>query len=145
MTRKTSDERVWGPPTVNISDGLGGVMAPGSKALALVDNNSLSCGVGWRRFVGLRCLLGKVGHSIGVWQGRCLQPDGDCWSLNICWRYLFGDWIGWDWLQGRSGICGGRKKYLTRDQCQLMIFGPKPTSIREVWSGTVLVQDIWSG
>ena len=26
-----------------------------------------------------------------------------------------------------------------------MIFGPRPTSVGEVWSGSVLVQYIWSG
>ena len=35
---KASNERVGGPLGANISDGSRGVMAPGSKALALVDN-----------------------------------------------------------------------------------------------------------
>ena len=63
---KTSNYRVKGPPSVNISDGFGGVMAPGSKALALVDNNSLSRSAGWGQFVGPRRLLEKVGYSLGV-------------------------------------------------------------------------------
>ena len=33
-----SDDRVGGPPGANISDGPGGVTAPGSKSLALVEN-----------------------------------------------------------------------------------------------------------
>ena len=68
MIKKASDERVGGPPAVNISDGFGGVMAPGSKTLALVDNISSSCGSGWILFVPQQCLLGKVGHSLGVWR-----------------------------------------------------------------------------
>ena len=56
---KTSNYRVKGPPSVNISDGFGGVMAPGSKALALVDNNSSSHSDGWGQFVGPQRLFGK--------------------------------------------------------------------------------------
>ena len=145
MTEKASDKRVGGPPTANISDGVRDVTAPGSKYLAPVDNNSLSCSGGRRRFVGPRCLLGKVGHSIGVWRARCLQPDGYCWIPNVCWRYLARDRISWDRSRRRSGICGGGKKKLTRDQRLLDIFGPRPTSVGEVWLGTVLVQYIWSG
>ena len=63
---KSSDKHVEGPPGVNVSDGFGGVRSPGLKSLALVDNNSLSRGDGWRQFVGSRRLLQKVGHSIGV-------------------------------------------------------------------------------
>ena len=48
MMEKASDERVRGPPTVNISDGFGGVPVPGSNDLALVDDNSLSRGGSWR-------------------------------------------------------------------------------------------------
>ena len=39
MMGKTSNERVRGPPIVNISSSFGGVTALGLKALALVDNN----------------------------------------------------------------------------------------------------------
>ena len=69
-------------------------MAPGLKALASVDDHSLSCYGGWRRFVGSQCLLGKVGHIIGIWRARCSQPDGDHWIPDVCWRYLVGDRIG---------------------------------------------------
>ena len=65
-TKKASEERVGGPPTVNISDGFGGVTARGLKTLTLVDNNSASCSGGWRKFVGPHRLLEKVGHSLGV-------------------------------------------------------------------------------
>ena len=44
MMGKATDERVIVPPTVNISDGFGGVMMLGSKSLASVDNNSSSRG-----------------------------------------------------------------------------------------------------
>ena len=67
---KVSDEHVGGPPSVNISYGFGGVAAIFSKALALVEDNSSSHGVGWEIFVGPRCLLSKVRHSIGVWRVR---------------------------------------------------------------------------
>ena len=63
---KASDERVGGPPKVNISYSFGGVMVPGSKALASVDNNSSIHGSGWRQLVGLRRLLEKVGHRLRV-------------------------------------------------------------------------------
>ena len=52
MMEKSSDERVRGPKGVNILDGFGGVTAPGSKPLGSVDNNSSSCGGGWRQFLG---------------------------------------------------------------------------------------------
>ena len=71
MMKKASDKRVGGPPTVNISDVFGGVVALGLKSLASVDDEGLSCGGGWRRFMGPWCLLGKVGHSLGVWRARC--------------------------------------------------------------------------
>ena len=45
---------------------LEGFTAPGSKSLALVDNNASSRSGGWRQFVGPRRLLGKVRHSFGV-------------------------------------------------------------------------------
>ena len=62
--KKSSNERVGGPSADSVSDGSRGVMSLGSKSLASVDDNSSSCGGGWREFVGPRCLLGKVGHSI---------------------------------------------------------------------------------
>ena len=37
-----------------------------------------------------------------------------------------------------------QEEKLTRDQRLLEIFGPMPTSVGEVWSGPVSVQDIWS-
>ena len=46
MMEKSYNECVGGPTGVNIPDDFGGVMAPGSKALALVDNNSSSRGGG---------------------------------------------------------------------------------------------------
>ena len=95
MMKKSSNERAGGPPGVNISDGFGGVTASGSKALALVENNSSSHGGGWRQFVGPRRLLGKVGNSLGVWRARCPKPDGDCRSPNVCRRYLVGARISW--------------------------------------------------
>ena len=63
MMEKVSDKHFGGPPSVNISDGFGGVAAMGSKALASVDNDSSSHGVGWGIFVGTMCLLSKVRHS----------------------------------------------------------------------------------
>ena len=142
--KKASDERVGGPPKVNISHGFGRFMAPGSKYRASVDNNSLSRNSGWRKILGLRCLLGKVGHSISVWQARYLQPYGNRWIPDVCWRYLVGACIGWDWSRRRSGRYDDGKKKLTWDQHLLEIFSPRPTSVVEIWSGMVLVQDIWS-
>ena len=57
-------------------------MVPGLKALASVDDISLIHGGSWRLFGPHRCLLGKVGHSLGVWRARCSQTDGYCWSLD---------------------------------------------------------------
>ena len=82
--KKTSNELIRGPQTVNISEGFGGVTAPGLKALASADKNLSSRGGDWRQFVGPQCLLGKAGHSLGVWQARCLQPDGDCQIPYVC-------------------------------------------------------------
>ena len=122
---------------------LWGVAAPGSKALATIDDNSLSRGVGWRQFVGPRCLLEKVGNSLGVWRARCSQPDGDQGSLDDCWRYLSEAPIRWDRSRHRSGSCGSGKKVLTRDQGLLVVFGPSPTSVGKVGSRPVSVQYIW--
>ena len=55
MIKKAYNERVGEQPKANISDGFRMVTAPGSKAFALVENNSPSCGGGWRQFVGPRC------------------------------------------------------------------------------------------
>ena len=115
----------------------------GSKSLVSVDDDSSSHSVGWGRFVGPLCMLSKVRHSLGVWQVRCSQPDGDRLSLDVCWRYLVEAPIGWDQSRLQSGSCGGGKKELNQDICLLMIFSPRPKSVREVWSGTVSVQDIW--
>ena len=51
MMEKSSNGRVKGPPGVNISDDFGGVTVPGSKSLALVKNNALSRGGGWRQLL----------------------------------------------------------------------------------------------
>ena len=61
-----SNERVGGPPGANISDSPGGVAAPGSKALASVDDIAESRGCSWGQFMGPRRLLGKVGRGLGV-------------------------------------------------------------------------------
>ena len=122
-----------------------GVAVPGSKSLVLVDNNLSSRGVGWRRFMGPRCLLGKVGYNLGVWQARCSQPDGDRWSLDFCWRYLVDSPIGWEQSRCRSGSYSGGKNELTQYKRLLMTFCPRPRSVEEVWSRPMLVQDIWSG
>ena len=124
---------------------LQGVVAPGSKVLASFDSNSSSSGVGWRRFMGPRCLLGKVGYNLGVWQARCSQPYGYFWILDVCWKYLVKAPIQWDQSGLRSGSCGSRKEELTRDKRLLVIFGPRPTSIEGFWLGPVSVQDIRSG
>ena len=58
-TKKASEERVGGPPAVNISDVFEGVTALGLKALSSVDNNSASCSGGCRKFVGPRRYLFK--------------------------------------------------------------------------------------
>ena len=139
------DECVRGPPGANIVDGPWGVMAQGTKALALVANISGGRGDGWVQFVGPQRLLGKVGRNLGVWQGRCLWPDGDYGSFNVCWRYSVRDYIGWDWPRRRRGICGIRKRLLDWDWRLLEIFGLIPTSIRDIWSGPMLVWDIWVG
>ena len=144
MMKKSSDKRVGVPLTVNISDGFWGIMAPCSKALASVNNNSSSRGISWGRFVGPQCLLGKVENSIDVWWARCLQPDEDIWSLNVCWRYLIWARIGWDQSRRQSRICGNRKKELTQDQRLLIIFGLRTTSVGGIWLGLVSVHDIWS-
>ena len=143
--KKASDKRVGGPPTVNISDVFGGVVALGLKSLASVDDEGLSCGGGWRRFMGPWCLLGKVGHSLGVWRARCSQPDGDRWIPAVYWRYLVWARVGWDRSQRRTGSCSSGKKQLTQDQRLLEIFGLRPTSVGDFWSGPMVVQDIWSG
>ena len=119
-------------------------MAPGSKSLASVDNNSLSRNSGWRQFLGPWCLLGKVGHSIRVWRAKCLQPYGNRWIPDVCWRYLVGARIGWDRSRRQIGRCDDGKKKLTWDQHLLEIFSPRPTYIVEIWSRIVLVQGIWS-
>ena len=38
-----------------------------------------------------------------------------------------------------------REETIDPDQFMLEIFGPRPTSVGEVWSGPVSVQGIWSG
>ena len=102
---------------------LWGVVAPVLKALAWVEYNSSSCGVYCRLFVGPRYLLENVGNSLGVWQTRCLQPDGDWWSLDVCWRYLVEAPIGWKRLRPRSGSCGVQKK----------IIDPRWTPVDDIW------------
>ena len=141
--KKPSNERVGGPPTVNISDGFKGVTRPGSKALVSIDNKALICVGGWRRYLGPWCILGKVGHSLGVWRASCSQPDGYPWIPDVYWRYLVGARIGWYQSQRWTGSCGSRKKQLTRDQRLLDIFRLRPTSVGDFCSGPVLVQDIW--
>ena len=66
MMGKATDERVIVPPTVNILESLRAVTAPVLKALASVGGNLSSRGGGWRQFMVPRCLLGKVGYSLGV-------------------------------------------------------------------------------
>ena len=63
---KASENRVGGPPAVNIPDGFGEVVLPGSKALALVDNIPGSHGGSWIQFVVPQILLGEVGSDLGV-------------------------------------------------------------------------------
>ena len=46
--------------------------------------------------------------------------------------------------EGDAITYGDGKKQLTRDQHLLEIFGPRPTSVVEAWSGPVSVQGIWS-
>ena len=89
-------------------------------------------------------MLGKVGHSLIVWQARCLQPDGDRWSPEVCWGYLVGAWISCYQSRRRSGRCGSGKKQLTLDQLMLEILGLRPKSVGGVWFGPVSVHDIWS-
>ena len=84
MVEKSSNKCVGGPPGVNISDGFRGVVAPILKALVLVENNASSHGGSWRKFVGPQHLLGKVSHSLGIWQGRCSKTDGSCWRPDFC-------------------------------------------------------------
>ena len=38
-----------------------------------------------------------------------------------------------------------QEEKLIRDELLVIIFGPRPTSVGEFWSGPVSVQDIWSG
>ena len=95
--------------------------------------------------MGPRCLMDKVRNSLGVWQARCSQPEKCRKSLDVCWSYLVKAPIGWYLSRLQIRSCGGEKKRLTRDQGLLMIFGPRPTSVGEVWSSLVSVQDIWSG
>ena len=94
--------------------------------------------------MGTQRLLGKFGHSLSVLRARCSQPDGDSWIPNVCWRYLVRAWIGWDQSWRQNGSFGGKKRKLTQDQRLLDIFGPRSTSVGEVLSGPVSVQDIWS-
>ena len=60
------DEHVRGPPGANNSDCPRGVMAPGLKDLASVDDISGSFSGGWGQFVGPRCLLVKVRRNLSV-------------------------------------------------------------------------------
>ena len=64
--KRASDERVGGPLGANIPDDPGGVMAPGFKFLASVDNISGSHSGGWRQFLIQQIMLGKVGRNLGV-------------------------------------------------------------------------------
>ena len=64
---KAFDKRVIGPPLLNSTDDFGGVMASGSKDLALIDNSSLSRGGTWGKLVGPQRLLGEVRHRLSVW------------------------------------------------------------------------------
>ena len=61
-----SDERVEGPLLANISDGRGDFTAPVLKALASVENISVSRGGSWGKFVLLRRLMLKVGRNFVV-------------------------------------------------------------------------------
>ena len=60
-----SNDCVEGQPGANISDGPGGVTAPGSKSLVKVDNISGSRG-GWGKFMGPKHILRKVGRNLRV-------------------------------------------------------------------------------
>ena len=64
--KRGSDERAGGPLVANISDGSGGVMAPGLEALASVDDISGSHGSGRGQCAVPRRLLRKVGRNLGV-------------------------------------------------------------------------------
>ena len=61
-----SNERVREPLGPNISDGPRGATTTGLKALASVDNISVSPGGGSGQSVEPRRLLGKVGRILGV-------------------------------------------------------------------------------
>ena len=58
---------------------------------------------------------------------------------------LVGAQIGWYQSWRRSGMCSGGKRLLTWDHHLLDIFGPKLTSVGEVWLGPVSIHDICSG
>ena len=64
--RRASNERVGGPTGDNTSDFPKGIMAPGYKYLASVDDIPGSRGGIWRQFVGPRHMLGKVGRRLDV-------------------------------------------------------------------------------
>ena len=145
MMKKASEKGVIGPLKVNISDGFVGVPVLFPKSLSLVYNHSLSRGGGWRQFVVLLCLLGKVRQSHSVCRSRCLKPDEDRQSPVVCWRYLVGARIGFDWSQSRIGSCCSRKKQLNQYQGLLEIFGVGSTFVWEFWSGPMSVQDITLG
>ena len=69
-----------------------------------------------------------------------MEISGPSTYVGDIWSRLKSATIGWDRSRRRSGSCSGGKKELTRDQGMLMIFGPRPMSVGEVWSGPVLVQ-----
>ena len=106
---KASNERVGGPSGVNISDGFGGVMEPGSKALTLVDNHSSSHGGGWRQFVEPRRLLGKIGHTLMFdKRGACNLTEivGALKSVKDIWSGIGS--VGTDHDVGAGAVAAGR-------------------------------------
>ena len=108
--------RVWKPwRRLNIFQG----------AVALVGDNSIGRGFCWKSW----------GGEFRIWRRRCSRPDGDLGSLNVCCIYLVGYHVGGDWLQ-----CRGRE--LRRQE---RIIDQKTTSEADIWTGSILVWDIWIG
>ena len=94
------------------------------RATALVGDNLNRRSVCWKSR-GEPCCMKKM----------CSRPDRYLWIPDVCCRYLVGDHVGWNWLRRR-----GRE--LRRKE---RIFGPRPTSVTDIWSGSMSFWEILVG
>ena len=149
---RSSNERVRGPPGVNIPDGFGGVTAPGSKSLALVENISRSHGGGWENLWDRDVFWGELGGtSESVKQGvrNPTENVGAPTSVEDIWSGMAS--VETDHV-ARVGAATARKDYwpdtdvhwvyLARDQRLLEKFGRGPCRFRIFGSGLISVEDV---